>query len=165
MFSLSLLLLSVLSPSSFWPTLTSRLVSTEPSSSACRRVGRGAPIRPRPDGARFGGPRLGGGCYGRQHRAGGEVGGSEHGVSFDDWPDDDEAEVVPRRQPASGRGAGSSDAPPARGGGQKRRAAQGLFVSRTQKPRGGAAATRREEAAAKAARFRKAVKQPQTVSA
>ena len=44
-------LLSVLSPSSFWPTLTSRLVSTEPSSSACMRVGRGAPIRPRPDRA------------------------------------------------------------------------------------------------------------------
>ena len=58
-------LLLVLSPSSFWPTLTSRLVSTEPSSSACRRVGRGAPIRPRPDGARSGGPRLGGGRYGR----------------------------------------------------------------------------------------------------
>ena len=70
MFSLSLLLLSVLSPSSFWPTLTSRLVSTEPSSSACRRVGRGTPIRPRPGEARSGGPRLGGGRHGRQHRGG-----------------------------------------------------------------------------------------------
>ena len=98
-------------------------------------------------------------------QASGEAGGSGHGVSFDDWPDDDEAEVVPRSQPASGRGAGSSAAPPAWGGGQKRRAAQGLFGSRTKKPRRGAAATRREEAAAKAARFRKTVKQPQTVSA
>ena len=32
---------------------------------------------------------------------GGEAGGSGLGASFDDWPDDDEAEVVPRRQPAS----------------------------------------------------------------
>ena len=46
----------------------------------------------------------------------------------------------------------------------KRRAAQGLFGTRMKKPRDGAAATRREEAAAKAARFRKTVKQPQTVS-
>ena len=96
---------------------------------------------------------------------GGEAGGSGLGVSFDDWPDNDEAEVVPRRQPASGHGAGSSAAPHARGGGQKRRAAPGLFGSRPKQPRGGAAATRREEAAAKAARFRKAVKQPQMVSA
>ena len=98
-------------------------------------------------------------------QAGGEAGGSGLGVSFDDWPDEDEAEAVPRRQPASGRGAGSSGAQPARGRGQKRRATQGMFGSWTKKPRGGAAATRREEAAAKAARFRKAVKQPQTVSA
>ena len=98
-------------------------------------------------------------------QAGGEAGGSGLGVSFDDWPDDDEAEVVPCRQPAPGHGAGSSAAPPARGGGQKRRAAPGLFGSRPKKPRGRAAATRWEEAAAKAARFRKAVKQPQTVSA
>ena len=96
---------------------------------------------------------------------GGQAGGSGFTATFDDWPDEDEAEAVPRRQPASGRGAGSSGAQPARGGGQKRRAAQGLFGSRTKKPRGGAAATRREEAAAKAARFRKVVKQPQTVSA
>ena len=46
-------------------------------------------------------------------QAGGEAGGSGHGVSFDDWPDDDEAEVVLRRQPASGRGVGSSAAPDA----------------------------------------------------
>ena len=98
-------------------------------------------------------------------QAGGEAGGSGLGVSFDDWPDDDEAEVVPRRQPASGHGAGSSAAPPARGGGQKRRVALGLFGSRPKKPKGGVAATRRDEAAAKAARFRKVLKQPQTVSA
>ena len=48
---------------------------------------------------------------------------------------------------------------------QKHRAASGLFGSRPKKPKGGAAATRREEAAAKAARFRKVVKQLQTVSA
>ena len=97
--------------------------------------------------------------------AGGEAGGSGLGASFDDWPDDDEAEIVPRRQPASDHGAGSSAVPPARGGAQKCRAASGLFGSRPKKPRGGAAATRREEAAAKAARFRKVVKQPQAISA
>ena len=63
-------------------------------------------------------------------QAGGEAGGSGLGVSFDDWPDDDEAEVVARRQPASGHGAGSSAAPPAWGGGQKCHAASGLFGSR-----------------------------------
>ena len=97
--------------------------------------------------------------------AGGEACGSVLGASFDDWPDDDEAEIVPRRQTASGHGAGSSAAPPARGGGQKRRAASGLFGCRQKKPKGGTEATRRGEAAAKAARFRKVVKQPQTVSA
>ena len=97
--------------------------------------------------------------------AGGEEGGSEHGASFDDWPEDDEAEIVPRRQPASDRGAGSSAAPLARGGVQKRRAAAGLFGSWPKKPKSGAAVTRRDEAAAKAARFRKVVKQPQKVSA
>ena len=96
---------------------------------------------------------------------GGEAGGSGLGASFDDWLDDDEAEIVPRHQPTPGHGAGSSAAPPARGGGQKRRAASGLFGSRPKKPKGGAAATRRDEAAAKAARFRKVVKQPQMVSA
>ena len=98
-------------------------------------------------------------------QAGGEAGGAGFSATFDDWPDEDEAEVAPPRQPASGRGAGSSGAQPARGRGQKRRATQGMFGSRTKKPRGGAAATRREEAAAKAARFRKVVKQPQAVSA
>ena len=29
--------------------------------------------------------------------AGGEAGGSGLGASFDEWPDDDEAEIVPRR--------------------------------------------------------------------
>ena len=97
-------------------------------------------------------------------QAGGEAGGAGFSATFDDWPDKDEAEVVPPRQPASGHGAGSSGAQPARGRGQKRRATQGMFGSRAKKPRGGAAATRREEAAATAARFRKVVKQPQTVS-
>ena len=97
--------------------------------------------------------------------AGGKAGGSGLGASFDDWPDYDEAEIVPRRQPASDHGAGSSAAPPARGGAQKHRATSGLFGSRPKNPKGGAAATRRDEAAAKAARFRKVVKQPQTVSA
>ena len=97
---------------------------------------------------------------------GGEAGGSGFGASFEDWPDDDEAEVVPRRQPVSDhQGAGSSVAPAARGGAQKRRAAPILFDSRPKKPKGTAAATKRDEAAAKAARFRKVVKQPQSVSA
>ena len=96
---------------------------------------------------------------------GGEAGGSGLGARFDDWPDDDEAEIVPRCQPASDHGAGSSATPPARGGAQKRRAASGLFGSRPKKPKSGAAATRRDEAAEKAARFRKVVKQPQKVSA
>ena len=30
---------------------------------------------------------------------GGEVGGSGLGASFDDWPDDDEVEIVPPHQP------------------------------------------------------------------
>ena len=96
---------------------------------------------------------------------GGEAGGSGLGASFDDWPDDDEAEIIPLRQPASGHGTGSSAALPARGGEQKRRAASGLFGSRPKKPKGGAVATRRDEAAAKVARFRKVVKPPQTMSA
>ena len=97
--------------------------------------------------------------------AGGEAGGAGLGVSFDDWPDDDEAEIVPRRQPASDHGAGSSTAPAGRGGAQKRRAAPGLFGSRPKKPKSTAAATKRDEATAKAARFCKVVKQPQKVSA
>ena len=96
---------------------------------------------------------------------GGEAGGSGLGASFDDWPDDDEAEIVLRRQPASDLGAGSSTASAARGGAQKRRAAPGLFGSWPKKPKSTAVATKRDEAAAKAARFRKVVKQPQMVSA
>ena len=42
---------------------------------------------------------------------GGEAGGSGFWVGFEEWPDDDEAEIVPRRQPASDHGAGSSTAP------------------------------------------------------
>ena len=91
--------------------------------------------------------------------AGGEAGGSGLGASFDDWPDDDEAEVVPRRQPASDQhGSGSSGAPAGRGGVQKRRAAPSLFGSRPKKPKTASAVTRRDEAAAKAALFRKVVK-------
>ena len=96
---------------------------------------------------------------------GGEAGGSGLGASFDDWPDDDEAEVVPRCQPAfDHHGAGSFAAPAVRGGAQKCRAAPSLFGSRPKKPKSAAAATKRDEAAAKAARFRKVVKQPQMVS-
>ena len=89
-----------------------------------------------------------------------EPGGSRLTVSFEDWPDDAEAEVAPRRQPAADhQGAGSSIAPAAG------RATSGLFGSRPKKSKASTAATKRDEAAAKAARFRKAVKQPQAVSA
>ena len=44
-------LLLVLSPSSFWPTLTNRHALAEPSPSTCSRVGGGARIPPRPGGA------------------------------------------------------------------------------------------------------------------
>jgi len=40
-----------------------------------------------------------------------------------------------------------------------------LFGSRPKKPKGSAAATKRDEAAAKAIGFRKALKEPQLVSA
>ena len=87
-------------------------------------------------------------------------------ASFEDWSDDAEAEVAPRRQPAADhQGAGSSIAPTAGGGAQKRWAASGLFGSRPKKSKASTAVTKRDEAAAKAARFRKAVKQPQAVSA
>ena len=87
-------------------------------------------------------------------------------VSFEDWPDDAEAEVAPHRQPVvDHRGAGLSTAPAASGGAQKRRAASILFGSRPKKSKASTAVTKRDEAAAKAARFRKAVKQPQAVSA
>ena len=96
---------------------------------------------------------------------GDKAGGAGPGAGFEDWPDDAEAEVALRRQPAADhQGAGSSIAPAAGGGAQKRRAASGLFGSRPKKSKASTAATKRDEAATKAARFRKAVKQPQAVS-
>jgi len=75
-------------------------------------------------------------------------------------------EAVPHRQPAPDhQGAGLSAAPAARGGAQKRRAASTFFGSRLKKSKASTAVTKRDEAAAKAARFRKVVKQPQAVSA
>ena len=69
-------------------------------------------------------------------------GGTRLTASFEDWLDDFEAEVAPRRQPASGhQGAGSSIAPAAGGGAQKRRAASGLFDSRPKKSKASTAAT------------------------
>ena len=95
-----------------------------------------------------------------------EVGGAELTAGFEDWPDDAEVEVAPRRQPAPDhQGAGSSTAPAASGGAQKRRAASILFGSRPKKSKASTAETKQDEAATKAARFRKAVKQPQAVSA
>ena len=95
-----------------------------------------------------------------------EPGGTGLTASFEDWPDDVEAEVAPRRQPAAKhQGAGLSTAPAASGGTQKCRATSTLFGSRPKKSKASTAATKRDEAAAKAARFRKAVKQPQAVSA
>ena len=95
-----------------------------------------------------------------------EPGGTRLTASFKDWPDDAEDEVFPRRQPATDhQGAGSSTVPAASGGAQKRRAASILFGSRPKKSKASTAATKRDEAAAKAARFRKAVKQPQAASA
>ena len=96
---------------------------------------------------------------------GDEAGGAGLGASFEDWSDDDEVEVAPHRQPAPDQGAGSSVVPAARGGAQKRRAASTFFGSRLKKSKASTAATKRDEAAAKAARFRKAVKQPQAISA
>ena len=95
-----------------------------------------------------------------------EAGGAGLGAGLEDWADDDEVEVVPRLQPAlDHQGAGPSAAPAARGGAQKRRAASTYFGSRTKKSKGSTAATKRDEAVVKAARFRKAVKQPQAISA
>ena len=51
---------------------------------------------------------------------GGDAGGSGFTAGFDDWPDDDEANPIPRHQPASDhQGAGPSGGPPAQGGAQK----------------------------------------------
>ena len=95
-----------------------------------------------------------------------EAGGAGLGASFEDWPDDDEVEVAPHRQPAPDhQGAGLSAVSAARGGAQKRRAASTFFGSRPKKSKASTAATKRDEAAVKAARFRKAVKQPQAISA
>ena len=97
---------------------------------------------------------------------GGDAGGSGLGAGFEDWPDDDEAEVIARRRPAPDHhGAGPSAGPTAHGGAQKCRAVSIHFGSRPKKPKSTAAATKRDEAAAKAARFRKVVKQSQAVSA
>ena len=97
---------------------------------------------------------------------GDEAGGAGPGAGFKDWPDDAEAEVAPRRQPAADhQGAGSSIAPAAGDGAQKRWAASGLFGSQPKKSKASTTATKRDEAAAKAARFRKAVKQLQAISA
>ena len=95
-----------------------------------------------------------------------EPGGTRLTASFEDWLDDFEAEVAPRRRPAADhQGAGSSTAATAGGGAQTRWAASGLFGSRPKKSKASAVVTKRDEAAAKAARFRKAVKQPPAVSA
>ena len=97
---------------------------------------------------------------------GDEAGGAGLGAGFEDWPDDAEVEVAPRRQPAPDhQGASPSAAPAAGGGAKKRQAVSILFDNRPKKSKASAAATKRDEAAAKAARFRKAVKQPQAISA
>ena len=94
------------------------------------------------------------------------AGGAGLKAGFEDWSDDAEVEVAPRRQPAPDhQGAGSSVVPAARGGAQKHRAASTFFGSRPKKSKASTAATKRDEAAAKAARFRKAVKQPHAISA
>ena len=97
---------------------------------------------------------------------GDEAGGAGPGAGFEDWPDDDEVEAAPHRQPASGpQGADPSGGPAAQGGVLKRRAALAPFGGQPKRPKVSAAATKRDEAAAKAARFRKVVKQPRAVSA
>ena len=97
---------------------------------------------------------------------GDEAGGVGLGAGFEDRPDDDEGEVAPHRQPAlDHQGTGPSAAPAARGGAQKRRAASTFFGSRPKKSKASTAETKWDEVAVKAARFRKAVKQPQAISA
>ena len=96
---------------------------------------------------------------------GDEAGGAGLGAGFEDWPDDDEVEAAPHRQPAlDHQGAGPSATPAARGGAQKCRAASTYFGSRPKKSKGSTAATKRDEVVVKAAHFRKAVKQPQAIS-
>ena len=97
---------------------------------------------------------------------GDEAGGAGLRAGFEDWSDDDEVEAAPYRQPAlDHQGAGPSAAPAARGGAQKRRAASTFFGSRPKKSKASAVANKRDEAIVKVARFRKAVKQPQAISA
>ena len=95
---------------------------------------------------------------------GGEAGGSGLGAAFEDWPDDAEAEVVPRRQPAPDhQSAGPSAAPAPHDGAQKRRAALTHFGSRPKKPKASVATTKRQEAA-KADIIKKGPKQRPMVS-
>ena len=97
---------------------------------------------------------------------GDEAGGTGPGAGFEDWSDDDEVEAAPHRQPTlDHQGADPSAAPAARGGAQKHRAGSTFFGSRPKKSKASTVATKRDEAAVKAARFRKAVKQPQAISA
>ena len=97
---------------------------------------------------------------------GDEAGGAGLGAGLEDWADDDEVEAAPHRQPVlDHQGTGPSAALAARGGAQKRWAASTYFGNRPKKSKGSTAATKRDEAAVKAARFRKAVKQPQAISA
>ena len=70
-------------------------------------------------------------------------GGTGLTASFEVWPDDAEAEVAPRRQPAADhQGASLSNAPAASGGAQKRRAASTLFGSRPKKSKASTVATK-----------------------
>ena len=95
-----------------------------------------------------------------------EPGGTGLNSGFKDcrmMPKSKSPRVASRR--LKNQGAGSSTAPVVSGGAQKRRAASILFGSRPKKSNASTTATKRDEAAAKAARFRKAVKQPQAVSA
>ena len=97
---------------------------------------------------------------------GDEAGGVGLGAALEDWADDDKVEVVPHRQPAlDHQGPGPSAVLAARGGAQKCRAASTFFGSRPKKSKASMAATKRDETTVKAARFRKAVKQPQAISA
>ena len=71
-----------------------------------------------------------------------EPGGTGLTASFEDWPDDAEAEVTPRRQPtADHQGAGLSTVLAASGGAQKHRAASTLFGSRPNKSKASTSAT------------------------
>ena len=72
-----------------------------------------------------------------------EPGGTRLTASFEDWPDDTEAEVALHRHPAADhQGAGSSTVPAASGGTQKRRATSILFGSRPKKSKASTAATK-----------------------